>query len=245
MYVDKIMKTKPVEEIIILPEKRRNIKRMNTKIIKMKRYKIYRLLNYSTVSKFITKKWIEINDLSSSQYSPSKNIMFKTSMLRSDLCDYSDAYIVVKGRISVRGTYTANRKNKKLTFKSNALLRLYISKINITFQDNAEDLNIVMPMYNLLEYSDKYSMTSGNLWNYYRDEVNDSANEIDDNDNKINSDKITTSKNFEHKTKVIGSTPNNSSRLDEEVVVPLKYLNNLWRSLDLLLINCERELELN
>ena len=122
------MKTKPAEEIIILPEKRRNIKPMNTKIIKMKRYKIYRLLNYSTVSKFITKKWIEINDLSSSQYSPSKKIMFKTSTLRSDLCDYGNAYIVVKGRISVTGTYTANRKNKKLTFKSNALLRLYIKK---------------------------------------------------------------------------------------------------------------------
>ena len=111
--------------------------------------------------------------------------------------------------------------------------------------DNEQDLDIVMLMYNLLEYSDSYSMTSGSLWNYYGDEVNDSANEIDDNDNKINSDKTTASKSFEHKTKIIGNTPNNSSRLDEEVVVPLKYLNNLWRSLDLLLINCERELELN
>ena len=99
-------------------------------------------------------------------------------MLRSDLCDYSDAYIVVKGRISVRGTNDANKRNKKLTFKNNAPFRSCISKINNTFIDNAEDLDIVMPMYNLLEYSDNYSMTSGSLWNYYRDEINDDANEI-------------------------------------------------------------------
>ena len=80
-------------------------------------------------------------------------------MLRSDLWDYSDAYIVVNGRLSIRGTNNANRTNKKLTFKNNAPFRSCISKINSTFIDNAEDLDIVMPMYNLLEYSDNYSMT--------------------------------------------------------------------------------------
>ena len=84
-------------------------------------------------------------------------------MLRSDLCDYSDAYIVVKGRISVRGTNDANKRNKKLTFKNNAPFRSCISKISNTFIDNAEDLDIVMPMYNMLEYSDNYSMKSGSL----------------------------------------------------------------------------------
>ena len=97
-------------------------------------------------------------------------------MLRSDLCDYSDAYIVVKGIISVRGTNANNRINKKLTFKNNAPFRSCISKINNTFIDNAEDLDIVMPMYNLLEYSDNYSKTSGSLWSYFRDEINDSVN---------------------------------------------------------------------
>ena len=101
------------------------------------------------------------------QYSDNKNIRFKTSMLRSDLCDYSDAYIVVKGRISVRGTNDANKRNKKLTFKNNAPFRSCISKINNTFIDNAEDLDIVMPMYNLLECSKNYSVTSGSLWNYH------------------------------------------------------------------------------
>ena len=133
---------------------------------------------------------------------------FKTSMLRSDLCDYSDAYIVVKGRISVKSNNNANRINNKLNLKNNAPLISWISKINNTFIDNAEDLDIVMPMYNLLEYSDNYSVTSGSLWNYYRDEVNDDENENyddddddddddDNNNNRINNNKTITSRSFE------------------------------------------------
>ena len=97
------------------------------------------------------------------------------------MCDYSDAYIVVKGRISVTGHNNANKRNKKLNFKNNALFTSCISKIDNTFVDNAEDFDIVMMMYNLLEYSDNYFMTSGSLWNYYRDEVNGAVNEIVDN----------------------------------------------------------------
>ena len=78
--------------------------------------------------KFVTKKWIEVN----SQYSANKKIRFKTSMLRSDLCDYSDAYIVLTGMISVTGINANNRRNKKLTFKNNAPFRSCISKINNT-----------------------------------------------------------------------------------------------------------------
>ena len=115
--------------------------------------------------------WVEVNYLSSSQYSVNKNIRFKFSTLRSDLCDYSDAYIVVKGTITVEGDYNAQERDKKLNFKNNSPFRSRISKINNTFIDNAEDLDIVMPTYNLLEYSDNYSMTSGSLWNYYRDEM--------------------------------------------------------------------------
>ena len=87
-------------------------------------------------------------------------------------------------------------------------------------------------------------MTSGSLWIYYRDEVNNSANEIDDNDNKRNNDKATTSKSFEYKTKMIGTKPNDNSRLNVEVVVPLKFLSNFWRFLDLPLISCKIELDL-
>ena len=78
----------------------------------MEHYKISQLLNDSAVSKFVSNKRIEVNDLSSGQYSDSKNIRCKTSMLRSNLFDYSDAYIVVKGRISVRGTKDANKNIK-------------------------------------------------------------------------------------------------------------------------------------
>ena len=90
-------------------------------------------------------------------------------MLRSNLCDYSNAYIAVKGRINVEGDNDKTR-NKKLIFKNNAPFRSCISKSNSTFIDNAKDLDIVIPMYNLLEYSDNCSMTSGSLWNYCRDE---------------------------------------------------------------------------
>ena len=147
----------------------------------MEHYKISKLLNNSAVAKFVTKKWVEVNDLSSGQYSVNKNIRFQTSLLRSDLCDYSNAYIVVKGRVSVTNNNSANRIYKKLTFKNNVPLRSCITKINNIFIDNAEDLDIVMPMYNLLQYSNNYSMTSGKLWNYYRDEINDNENENDGN----------------------------------------------------------------
>ena len=143
--------------------------------------------------KFITKKWIEVYDQSEGNYNINKEIRIKTSMLRSDLCDFSDAYIVVKGNIIVNektftaddieepnntvananGTNTANNNafgKKKMLFKSNAAFINCISKINSIKIDNAEDLDVVMPMYNLLEYSKYYRKTTGSLWNYYRDE---------------------------------------------------------------------------
>ena len=172
--------------------------------------------------KICDKEWIKINYLSGGQYSATKNIRFKTSTSRLDLFDYSDAYIVVKGRISVRGTNDANKRNKKLTFKNNASVRSCISKINNTFIDNAGDLDVIMSIYNLLEYSEKYSMTSGSLWNYYRDKINDDANENYNNETIINS-KTITSTSFEYKIKIIGSTPKDNNILDAEVVAPLKF----------------------
>ena len=95
-------------------------------------------------------------------------------MLRSDLCDYNDAYIVAKGTITADRDNYAKTKNKKLFFKNNAPFRSCISNAKKTFIENAEDVDIVMPMHNLLGYSNNYSMTSGSLWNYYRNELNDS-----------------------------------------------------------------------
>ena len=103
------------------------------------------------VPRFITKKWIEVHDQSGEIYNTNKQIRFKTSMLRSDLCDYSDAYIVVTGTIAVtRPNNNKNAYDKKLAFKNNAPFNSCITKINNTLIDNAEDLDIVMPMYNLI-----------------------------------------------------------------------------------------------
>ena len=162
-------------------------------------------------------------------------------MLRSGLCYYCYTYIVVKLRISVRGTNDANRINKKLDFKNNAPFRSCISKINNTHKGNS----IAMPMYNLLEYSSNSSMTSASFRNYYRDKVNDSSNENNETNNcRINNDKIATSNSFEYRTKIIGRTPDDNNILNPEVFVLLKYLSSIRKSLDLPLINYEIELDL-
>ena len=105
--------------------------------------------------RFVTKKWIEVYDQSGGNYNVNKEIRIKTSMLRSDLCDFSDAYIVVKGDITVTNPNNAKR-NKAVAFKNNAPFINCISKINGIKIDNAEDLDVVMPMYNLLECSKNY-----------------------------------------------------------------------------------------
>ena len=126
----------------------------------MEYQKITNLLDTTSdnVPRFITKKWVEAHDQSGSAEEPSKQIIFKTSMLRSDLCDFTDAYIVVKGTITL--TETNERgiidiRNSFLAFKNNAPFTNCISKINNVLIDNAEDLDIVMSMYSLLEYSKK------------------------------------------------------------------------------------------
>ena len=96
-------------------------------------------------------------------------------MLQSDLCDYSDAYIAVKGTVTVTDSNNNNAFDKKLAFKNNAPFIRWISKINNTLTDNAENLYVVMSMYSLTEYSKKYSKTTGSVWNYYRDESNSGA----------------------------------------------------------------------
>ena len=172
-----------------------------------------KLIRYST--------WVKVYDQSGNakdRYKVSKQVRFKTSMLRSDLCDFSDAYIVVKGRVTasfnprrvdyvnndfsdalfpdnifpegisaeqitaVRNAARTNAINianaagerrhliKGISFRSNAPFINCISKINGTLIENAEDLDVAMPMYYLLEYSKNYSKTTGSLWNYYRDE---------------------------------------------------------------------------
>ena len=122
-------------------------------------------------SKFRTKNWVEINDESRGTHSTNSQTKFKTSMLRSSLCDYSDAYIAVKGTITVPniGTVaTQNNRNKEVIFKNCTPFTDWMSEINNTQIDNAKDIDVVMNIYNLIEYSENYSRASRSLWLYYR-----------------------------------------------------------------------------
>ena len=115
------------------------------------------------IPRFVTKKWVKVYDQSRSaddRYKPIRQIKFKTSMLRSDLCDYSHAYIVVKGTIIVTDPDN-DAYEKELILKNNAPFVPCISKITKTLIDNAEDLDVLMPIYNLLEYRKSYRKTTG------------------------------------------------------------------------------------
>ena len=155
-----------------------------------------------------TKKWMELYDQSEKNYSPNKEIRIKTSMLRSNLSDFGDAYIVVEGTITLEGDNDANKQNKNLAFKNNAPFINCISKINGVKIDNAEDLDVVMPMYNLLEYSKNYRKTTGSLWNYYRDEPSNPLS--------LNSE------SFKCKTSIVGKTPDDHDSLTNAKVVILR-----------------------
>ena len=168
-------------------------------------------------SKFRTRNLVEINDESRGAYNVNSQIKFKTTMLKSSLCDYSDAY----------------NTNKKVIFKNCAPFTNCISEINNTQIDNPKDIEIVMPMYNLIEYSDNYAKTKGSLWQYSKDIP---ARNVNDGIIVFNVNNVTDSFNF--KVKFTGQTGNDGTK-DVEIMVPLKYLSNFWRTLEMPLINCE------
>ena len=206
----------------------------------MEYQKIANLIDDNTLnqpSKFRTRNWIEINDESRGTYNVNSQTKFKTTILKSSLCDYSDAYILVKGTITVNNTAAAgaaaNNTNKKVIFKNCAPFTNCISEINNTQIDIAKDIDIVMPMYNLIEYSDNYAKTTGSLWQYCKDIPARNANgEI------IVFGANNTTDSFKFKAKIIGQTGNDGTK-DAEIIVPLKYLSNFWRTLGMPLINCE------
>ena len=125
----------------------------------------------SEPSKFKTKNWVEMNYESRGTYNVNNQYKFKTTMLKSSLCDYSDTYILAKGKITITGAgddaaaRQADESDKGVAFKNCA-------PFTNTQIDNAKGIDIVMPMYNLIEYSDNYAKTSASLWQYYRDEPN-------------------------------------------------------------------------
>ena len=117
------------------------------------------------LSKFVTTQYVKVNSLLNT-YNENKSIRFKTPMLRSSLCDYSDAYILVNGTITVIGNHPRDRQNRLLILKNNAPFISCITRIYGELIEDADDLDIVMPMYNLLEYSKNYRKTIGSLYNY-------------------------------------------------------------------------------
>ena len=128
-----------------------------------------------TVPRFITKKLVEVHHQFNDIYSINWQIRLKTLMLQSDLCDYRDACIVVKGTITVTKPNNTDAYDKKLAFKNNATFISCISKINNTLIDNAKYLYLLMAMHTFIEYSKIYRKTTGSLWNYFRDEPNSEA----------------------------------------------------------------------
>ena len=199
----------------------------------MKSQKIISLLesNDNKSQKFATKRWCTINDQNTGNNAygngdDSTTIKFETKVIKPNLCDYSDAYILVTGNIQNKPA------NSIVAFKNCALFRTCDVTINDEYVEKAEDLDIVMPMYNLLEYSDNYQNLAGNLCQFKRDEPpNNNANVVND----------TTSLVYE--SKLIKGTDNNNVN-NAKLVVPLKYVSKFSRSLEMPSVNCKIDLEL-
>ena len=202
------------------------------------------------LSKFVTREYVRVNSLSNT-YNENKSIRFKTPMLNSNLCDYSDAYILVKGTITVTAPVANNgannirdKRNRPLILKNNAPFVSCITRINGELIEDADDLDIVMSMYNFLE------KTTGSLYNHYRDELSDDAD-----DNNFDNIKVINSNTFNYKNKITGNTynvdagaqgydTNKNGTQEVELAIPLKYLGNFWRALNIPLISWEVSLEL-
>ena len=211
------------------------------------------------LSKFVTREYVRVNSLSNT-YNENKSIRFKTPMLRSNLCDCSDAYIIVKGTITVTAPGANNgannirdKRNRPVILKNNALFVSCITRINGKLIEDADDLDIVMPMYNLLDHSKNYRKTIGSLYNYYRDELSDNAD-----DNNFGNIKVVNSNTFKYKNKIIGNTydvdaiipnPEGAGQIENpiyiinkngtqevELAIPLKYLGTFWRAINIPLI---------
>ena len=208
------------------------------------------------LSKFVTIEYVRANSLSNT-YNENKSIRFKTPMLRSNLCDYSHAYILVKGTVTVTAPGANNgannirdKRNRPLILKNNAPFVSCITRINGELIEDADDLDISMSMYNLLDYSKNYRKTIGSLYNYYRDELSNDAD-----DNNFDNIKVVNSNTFKYKKIIIGNTynvnagaqgcdVNKNGTQDVELTIPLKNLGNFWRALNIPLISCEISLEL-
>ena len=210
----------------------------------MENQKIINLLDKTdTDSKhFATKKWYIINDENNTNYGVNKDtgadnpgtIKYDTRVLKPNLCDYTEAYILIDGTIRA----AAANANTRLALKNCAPFIKCNLEINDEHVDTGENLDITMPMYNLIEYSDNYQDSSATLYQYKRDEPQEA--------NAINDLTTDTSSSFKYKVSLLGNPVivGNITKRSVKVVVPLKYLSNFFRSLDMPLINCKIKLNL-
>ena len=214
----------------------------------MENQKLINFLNKDDIDSkhFATKRWYIINDENNTNYGVKKDtgannpdtIKYDTRVLKPNLCDYADAYILIDGTIRPEGALNATR----LALKNCAPFEKCNLEINDEHVDTAENLDIVMPMYNLIEYSDNYQDSSATLYQYKRDEPPE-ANAIAD----LTAD---TSSSFKYKINLLGNIAAANpvvarvARLNVKIAVPLKYLSNFFRSLEMLLINCKIKLNL-
>ena len=210
----------------------------------MENQKIIKLLDkIDTDSKhFATKKWYITNDENNTNYGVNKDtgadhpdtIKYDTRVLKPNLCDYAEAYILIDGSIRA----AAADANTRLALKNCAPFTKCNLEINDEHVDTAENLDITMPMYNLIEYSDNYQDSSATLYQYKRDEPPE-ADAVTD----LTAD---TSSSLKYKISLLGNpvVANNIAGINVKVVVPLKYLSNFFRSLEMPLINCKIKLNL-
>ena len=208
----------------------------------MENQKIINLLDkIDTDSKhFATKKWYIINDENNTNYGVNKDtgtnnpdtIKYDTRVLKSNLCDYAEAYILIDGDIRAEQP----NANTRLALKNCAPFTKRNLEINDEHVDTAENLDITMPMYNLIEYSDNYQDSSATLYQYKRDEPPEA--------NAINDLTTDTSSSFKYKVSLLGNPvlAGNITKRSVKVVVPLKYLSNFVRSLEMPLVNCKIKL---
>ena len=214
----------------------------------MENQKIINLLDkIDTDSKhFATKKWYIINDENNNNYGVNKDtgadstdtIKYDTRVLKPNLCDYAEAYILIDGTIRASNAVNATR----LALKNGAPFTKCNLEINDEHVDTAENLDIVIPMYNLIEYSDNYRDSSATLYQYKRDESleDDAVADLTTNNSDSLKYKIELLGNV---TEVAGNAAG-VRRLNVKVVVPLKYLSNFFRSIEMPLINCKIKLDL-
>ena len=180
-------------------------------------------IDSTKLPKLTTRKWIEIFDQSYGSYDGNKDIRFKTPQLRSDFCDFNDAYIVVTDKITATNPDPPAGINysRNLAFKNFAPFFSSILKFNGNLIEDAQDLDVVMSMYNLLHYSKNFLKTTGSFWNYYPYKPNFVY--VGNNERTRVFYPISGSESFDYKTKLVGKLPDGEDDLEDvKIVVPLK-----------------------